>query len=30
LLFLIADEIKDHIDKKYEELLKELKNKSDE
>jgi nitrogen fixation protein FixH len=29
-LFLVADEIKKHIDEKHEELLKELKNKSDE
>jgi len=30
ILFLVADEIKKHIDEKHEELLKELKNKSDE
>jgi hypothetical protein len=29
-LFLVADEIKNRIDEKREELLKELKNKSDE
>lgn len=29
-LFLVGDEIKKHIDEKHEELLKELKNKSDE
>lgn len=30
LIFLATDEIKKHIDEKHEELLKELKNKSDE
>jgi hypothetical protein len=30
LMLLVADEIKKHIDEKHEELLKELKNKSDE
>lgn len=30
ILSLLADEIKKHIDEKHEELLKELKNKSDE
>jgi hypothetical protein len=30
ILFLVADEIKNNIDEKIKELLKELKNKSDE